>query len=214
MNKKLSALLALIFCLAPLPVMADNPHQAQGVTVNGNNFFQGSVTATNLNPVFLGECSSCGGSSPAFNFNNAGSAPSAFTFMIDTNQALLAAPVQNKPGLISLDQITGFSVSCIPYNPVTAVAAPGNYPYNIETNGIAGGTVTVTEYNLLGSAINVGTLVLPTSPHGGPYINTATSVLPVSYTPTPGSVFSAYVTTINPVPNQFYQGCNVTAVLQ
>lgn len=213
--RKLSALIALILGLLPLtPAMADSTEAGQKLTINGNNSFQGSVTATNLNPDFKGSCSSCGGSSSDFNFNNAGFAPLPLTFNIETNQQLLAASVNPQLGVVALVQITGLSVSCIPYNPTLAATPPGNYPYAVETNGIAGGTITVTEYKPTGAAVDVGTLSLPSSAHNGPYRSIADHRLGNPYTPTSGSVLSAWVSAINATPSQFYQGCHVTALLQ
>jgi len=204
MNKKLSAFLACILCLAPLPVMADNPH-GQFSTV-GNYAFTGYITAINLNPVFMNKV----GGTSALSF---GFLSSAYNYEIETNQSLLALATNPQPGFLALIGIKGFSISCLPWNP-SLVGAPGN-PYNTpETNGVGGGTVTIHEYKPTGAAVIVGTVVLPTSPHNGPYVNTATSVLHEPYAPTAGSVFDAQVTFADLVPSQAYQQCDVTAVLQ
>jgi hypothetical protein len=211
MNKKLSTLLALIFCLAPLPVMADNPHQAQGVTVKGNNFFQGAVTATNLNPKF--EVNAQATQNGPFDFVDLTAATIAMVYTMSTNADLVALPTtQTNPPTFAALQLTGFEIECSPYNPAFV---PNNaYPYFIESNGIAGGTVTFSEYNSTGPAVVIGTLVMPSSPHNGPYINTAQVTLNSLYTPTSGSIIDAHITSIDAGHSQGYSNCVVTAVLQ
>jgi len=199
-----TALLASILAALPTSIAAD---PAQSTTVTGNTINQGAVTAYNLNPAFISPftpnlmafCNSCGGVN--------------FPFYLQTNQSLNAL-LQN-PGVTSTGDakilVRGFNVSCYPFNPANLSAF---YPYNPDTNGIAGGTVTITENKLVGADVTVGTVVLPSSPHGGPYVNTATSVLAAPYTPTAGSNFAAQITSFNAGPSQGYQDCTVTAVLQ
>lgn len=212
MKKLLSVAALALLCtvVPPTPGFAD---PAQSTTVTGNTINQGAVTAYNLNPAFVGFSGTTGTIQA---FTAAGLSNGPFLFNLSTDQsfnALLQNPPLNTTGDAKI-LIRGFSVACAPYNPVIAAAPPGNYPYVTETNGIAGGTITVEEFKLVGAVVTVGTLVLPTSPHGGPYVDTATSVLPAPYTPTAGSVFTAFVSAFNPTPSQGYQNCNVTAVLQ
>src|ERR1700729_2413631 len=192
-----------------ITMMADTS-QTTGTTV-GNTANTGAHTASNLNPEFLGQ--NPGAPTPEFSFNSTEQII-PFQFTINTDQALLGVVVNSNSGSTGYAAlpIYGFSLSCAPYN-ATLVGGSG-YPYTAETNGIAGGTVTVTEYKPTGAAVNLGTLVLPTSPRGGPYINTAKSSLPAAYTPTAGSVLSAWVSVVNPTPTNYYQYCAVNAVLQ
>lgn len=193
-------------------MMADTC-QNTGTTV-GNTANTGAQTASNLNPQFTYIGTTTSG---YFGFGSAPFPTNPLAYNIQTNQSLQGALVN--PGVTStgfaLLPIYGFSIQCIPYNSTLATTPPGpNYPYTVETNGIAGGTVTVTEYKLIGAGVNVGTVVLPTSPHGGPYVDMATSTLAAAYTPTAGSTFSAYITTNNATPTNGYTGCIVTTILQ
>jgi hypothetical protein len=197
------ALLASLLTVLPVASAAD---PAQSTTVAGNTINLGAVTAYNLNPAFVSPdspnvmafCNDCGGTT--------------YPFYLQTNQSLNAL-LQN-PGVNSTGDakilIIGFNVSCYPFNPANLATF---YPYGPDTNGIAGGTITVTENKLVGPDVTVGTVVLPSSPHGGPYVNTATSTLAAPYTPTAGSNFAAQITSYDHGPSQGYADCTVTAVL-
>jgi len=205
--KKLSALIALLLGLLPTASFADASEAGQKQTLTGNVALTGSLTAKNLNPVFVNTLSSVYNTS--LNFGGGGS---AFNFNIYTNESLLASTLDPNSTSLSFIQITGFSIQCMPFNP--ALAGHANYPYPFaETNGIGGGTVTVTEYKS-DSVTVVGNLVLPTSPHNGPYINKASVKLNNPYTPTSGSVFNADITVADPVPTMDWGQCVVTALLQ
>lgn len=199
--KKLLTLATLALVLFPIAAEA-----AAGAVVGDiveNPTFTGFVTATNLNPFFF----SING-----DFNFVASAPSTiqYAFRLNTNLQLLG--IGNSSGVSEIP-ILGFTLQCAPYNPVIAAVQPGDYPYFTKTNGIAGGTVTFHEYKLTGAIVTVGTIVLPTSPHGGPYVNSVTSTLATPYIPTFGSTFDAQVTTIDPTPSQGYSICGVQATL-
>jgi len=198
--KKYSVLaLSTILVLAPICSLADN--DGQKVTNPTSTAYTGFVTAINLNPAFTGY-------TPSINFVAGGSG--AYTLTLQTNQSLIAAPITT--GTNSFISIKGFSIECLPYNP--ALVGSTGYLYSAESNGVAGGTVTIHEYKPSGAAVTVGTVVLPTSPHNGPYVNTAVSTLISPYVPTTGSVFDAYVTSFNATPTVQYNNCVVTATLQ
>lgn len=194
MKKLALALLAAIISLTPMVSYA-----SQKVVISGNNSFQGSVTATNLNPQFISD-------PPTFGFNAAYAALEV-GYLI-TNQNLAASG--------ALIEITGFDVSCMPYNPtLISPLAPG-YMYDTpETTGLFGGTITVIEYTSTGAYLPVTTVVFPTSPHGGPYTNHYVKMLTTPYVPTAGSMLHALVTShpsgSTPIPNL---GCTMTAILQ
>lgn len=202
--KSLISIATLTLALLPIASAAD---PAQSTTVTGNTINQGAVTAYNLNPAFVSPsspnlmafCNSCGGTT--------------YPYYLQTNQslnALLQNPGKNSTGDAKI-LVIGFNVSCYPFNPANLA---NFYPYGPDTNGIAGGTITVTENKLVGPDVTVGTVVLPSSPHGGPYVNTATSTLAAPYTPTAGSTFAAQITSYDTGPSQGYQDCTVTAVLE
>jgi hypothetical protein len=179
---------------------------AQFVTTTGNSANTGAITATNLNPYFIS-------SATPFTFSP-DTVGTVLNYTIQTNLSLLGAivnPSANVTGFATIG-ITGFSIQCVPYN--SALLTIPSYPYTAETNGIAGGTVTFHEYKPTGAAVVVGTLVLPTSPHGGPYINTVSTRLSSPYIPTAGSTFDAALTSANPTPSNYYQGCTLQATLQ
>jgi hypothetical protein len=208
--RNLISLAALALALLPTAVVADTVQNTN--TYVGNASYTGSLTAQNLNAQFQ----STGGSAGQLDFSTGNSNIYPFTNVLWTNPSLLGAIV-NKPinstGWAALP-IYGFAIQCAPYNPVFVTGASG-YPYTVETNGIAGGTITFHEYKTIAAAgVVVGTLTLPSSPHGGPYINYASSTLAAPYTPTFGSMFDAQVTTINPGPSQGYQFCVATPILQ
>ena len=202
--KSLISIATLTLALLPIASAAD---PAQSTTLIGNTINLGAVTAYNLNPAFVSPdtpntmafCEYCAGVT--------------YPFYLQTNQSLNAL-LQN-PGVNSTGDakilIIGFNVSCYAFNPANLSTF---YPYNPDTNGIAGGTITVTENKLVGPDVTVGTVVLPSSPHGGPYVNTATSTLAAPYTPTAGSNFAALITSYDHGPSQGYLYCTVTAVLQ
>jgi hypothetical protein len=202
------ALLASLLTVLPVASAADTVQNTN--TYVGNASYTGSLTASNLNPQFYG---SIGGTTNVFAFNAAYAVP--FSLILNTNPALLGVIV-NKPvnstGWAALP-IYGFSVQCIAYNPTTAAAAPGDYPYTTETNGISGGTITIQEYKPTGSPVTVGTLVFPSSPHGGPYISSVSTTLATSYTPTLNSTFTATLSALG-VASQAYSSCVLTATLQ
>lgn len=206
--KKLSAFLALTLGILPVSVSADT---CQSNTNSGNTVTQGSVTATNLNPFFIGSANG----NPTMNFAPGGSQIGAFQFTLQSNQSFNSSLVNNLANSTgdAKTPIFGFSLSCVPYN-TAFIPTPASYPYVAETNGIAGGTITIHEYKPTGAAVIVGTIALPSSAHGGPYVNTAVTRLANPYTPTAGSVFDAVVTTSNAGPNQYYQGCETTVSLQ
>ena len=205
--KKLSAFLALVLGILPVVVSADTcQHTA---TTSGNTLNQGAVEASNLNPAFTGYF-------PPMSFQALET--SNFVFTILTNLSLLGALVNpgiNSSGYAAIP-ISGFSIQCAPYNATLATAGGAGYPYNVETTGIGGGTVTFTEFKpTTGAGVVVGTLVLPPSPHGGPYINYATSTLTTPYIPTLGSTIDARVTALSGsvASATQYADCTTTAVL-
>lgn len=184
--------------------MADT---CQSNTNTGNTVTQGAVTATNLNPVFLGA------TGEQLNMGSMGY--ENFEYLVYTNQSLIAAPVQPKVGVYALIPITGFALQCLPYIP--ALASTTGYPYftengGPETTGVYGNTLTFTEFKLVGSPVTIGTLTLPNSPHNGPYVNTASVKLANPYTPTSGSVIGISEPSVPGVYS--YQNCLVSAVLQ
>jgi len=199
--KSLISIATLTLALLPVASAADTVQNTN--TYVGNASYTGSLTASNLNPQFNG----------SFVFNASYSVP--FPLILNTNPALLGVIV-NKPvnstGWAALP-INGFYVQCIAYNPITAAAAFQYYPYTTETNGISGGTITIQEYKPTGSPVTVGTLVFPSSPHGGPYISSVSTTLATSYTPTLDSTFTATLSALG-VASQAYSGCVLTATLQ
>jgi hypothetical protein len=204
--KKLAALI-LALGLTTSSVMADTCQHT--VASTGNTITTGSVEASNLNPVFA----NVGLASGPFAFISGESSGTAFYWTMATNLVLQGTVVNTFNGSTGFAGIPigGFSVECQPYN--ANFIGVGGYQYTTETNGIAGGTITFSEYKPTGAAVVIGTLVLPTSPHGGPYVNTATSVLANPYTPTSGSIIGAQVTTLNTTPTNGYSGCQVTTNL-
>jgi hypothetical protein len=208
--RNLISLAALTLALLPTAVVADTVQNNS--TYVGNAAYTGSLTASNLNPVFFTD--QTGGATYMSFGTNPSTSP--YEFVIFTNPSLQGAVV-NKPinstGWATLS-IYGFAIQCAGYNATLAATPPGYYPYTTETNGIAGGVITFHEYKATGAAITIGTLALPSSPHGGPYINYASSTLATPYIPTFGSVLDVVVTTINPGPSQGYQYCVVTPTLQ
>lgn len=184
--KKIAAVLALI--LGILPVTAGAVTMQSGV---------------NLAPVFLAI-----GNQPVMGFNSSSYANEAFMYEINPVLPLVG-------GTIGFG-ITGFSIVCIPYS--NANLGVTNYPYSIDiSGGIGGGVVQIEEfkpnYGTATSPVVIGTITLPNSAHGGPYINYASTALGASYTTTPGSTITAWVTSINSGPSQFYTGCVVTATI-
>jgi hypothetical protein len=207
------ALLASLLTVLPTVGMAQTPVQV--ITTQGNYNYTGSLTATNLNPLFT--YIQAGGL--GINFS-AGTPTAQFTFVIPNAQQLVGIGGPNNAqgtysGIAEI-QISGFSVDCVNYNPTMAAAAPGfygYYPYVTETNGIAGGTVTVEEVPPTGVPIIIGSVIFPTSPHGGPYVNMASVTLPAVYTPTLGSSITAWVSAVNPTPTEAYSDCSIQAIL-
>lgn len=204
--KKLSAFLALILGVLPVSAMADSTEAGQKATLSGNNAFTGSVTATNLNPVFL-----AAPNLGPLSFNSA-YVNQPFTYMLQTNQSFLAASVNPGPGIVALVQITGFAMECTPYNP--ALIGIMNYPYIAENTGVGGGTITFTEYKVVGAPVVIGTLVMPASPHSGPYRNIVDHKLAAPYTLTSQSQVSATVTALSGPVDVQYSGCSMTALTQ
>lgn len=207
MKRLVSAFLSAIFALVPVVSFADSTQGAQKLTVSGNNAIQGSLTATNLNPIFVSLIS-------GEQIRMAGNGNGPFEFVINTNQSLLAAPAPGAAGPVFV-QITGFAIQCLPYIP--ALASTTGYPYftaqgGPETAGVFGGIITFTEYKRTGSPVTIGTLTLPDSPHNGPYINTASVRLSSPYTPFTGSVIGAYI--LSPTSSYDYMDCIVSATLQ
>jgi hypothetical protein len=195
--KKLSALLVFLLGLLPTTAAMADTEPCQKNTNTGNVSNVGAVTALNLNPVFTGYtpsvsfCSGCGGTSP-------------MTLTMQTDISLKAEPVLVNSNFAAI-QITGFAIQCATINsPI----------YGGETNGVAGGTVTIHEYKPTGSPVVVGTVVLPSSPHNGPYVNFASSKLNTPYTPTKDSTFDAQITSFNAVPSVAYGLCEISALLQ
>ena len=215
--KKLSALLALLLGLLTGPALAQPGPAVQGVTNNGNFINQGALTASNLNPVFTSVGGSCGNSGDYFCFTSP-EINNPFAFNINTNTFLLGTQTNTSNGSPIVNNnaaeivVFGLRVICLPYNANFLTLT--SYPYTAETNGIAGGVVTIAEYPPTGPSTVVGTVIVPNSPHGGPYLNRFVTTLPTSYVPTYGSVFSAWVSSYNAGPSQAYQECTVSLDLQ
>ena len=210
--KKLSAFLALLLALTG-PALAQHP--VQGTTNNGNFINQGSLTASNLNPEFL----TTNQAKFSFSTNVTGVYPTEpWETFISTNTYLLGTITNTSSGSPPVGgpaeiPIYGLRLACIPYT--NNAYGGGNYPYIVpETNGIAGGVITVVELTPAGVATTVGTIVVPNAPHGGPYPNTFRTVISPAYVPTYGSVFTAWVTSVNAGPNQGYTGCDMSLYLQ
>jgi hypothetical protein len=210
-----TALFASLLTALPTVGMAQTPVQV--ITTQGNSNYTGSLTATNLNPLFT--LTSPGNSPLGINFS-AGNTTVQFNYVMPNAQQLVGIGGPNNAqgtysGIAEI-QISGFSVDCVNYNPTMAAAAPGfygNYPYVTETNGIAGGTVTVEEVPPTGVPIIIGSVIFPTSPHGGPYVNMASVTLPAVYTPTLGSSLTAWVSAVDPTPTEAYSDCSIQAIL-
>jgi len=207
--KKASLLLALLLLLLPSVALAQGPAVQinNAAVVNAANV--GSQTATNLNPNFYG-----------VNFGGPANPPQTQPFYsaIQTDTYFLGAvvnPSVNKTGYATIP-IYGMSVSCIPYNPLLAAAPPGEYPYQTETAGVGGGTVTLSEYTSTGpyAGTPIGTLTLPDSPHGGPYIGYASTTFPAPYIPTPHSSIVMGFGPGTPGLQQYYAQCDLVITLQ
>jgi hypothetical protein len=200
--KNLLSIATLVLALLPTVGEAQTPIQATNTV--GNSINNGAQISTNTYPILT----------VYYGLNPGDQEP--FGYYMPTNQFLTGIGGPGATGTYSgLAEIAmfGFSIECIPYNPTLAATPPGYYPYTTETNGVAGFTVTIAEAKLTGPLVTIGTLVLPTSPHGGPYVNTATVTLPVSYVPTLGSNILVWVSAFNTTPTEFYQGCSVQAIL-
>ena len=145
-----------------------------------------------------------GGSGGNFNFGN--------SLAINNPEAYAI----NSDSQLNGNEITALSVECLAYN--TYQTSLGTV-YNTETNGINGGTVTVEEIATNDTAPGgvssisptvIGTVVIPTAPHGGPYVNSVTTSLNNDYVPAAGSTITAYISSHSTTASQYWSNCTVS----
>ena len=170
-----------------LPVLADNPHNQ-------------CTAAVGCIPPLVVPFTQLGGAGGTFNFGGPGQtlAINPGVFSINTDSQLDG------------NQITKLSVSCLAYNSYQSSHAT---VYNPEDNGLNGGTITFLEINKdssVSTVVTLGTVVLPSAPHGGPYINTASTILGSPVFPNAGSTLTAYLSAYNTVSDQYWTNCNAS----